>query len=151
MWVLIFHLFLPIKTKIWVYSLYNFVQQDRSPVKLCIESQGLVIRVHSIQLKWDASSWDETAFSQEWLNRFGWNFACTNISAQCAQLLFQKKAKHCADICACKISAKSILPFMRKTPSIFNWIHPSWTGLNVVTKWRRPATVYGLISNLFFS
>ena len=34
MWVLIFHLFLPIKTKIWVYSLYNFVQQDRSPVKL---------------------------------------------------------------------------------------------------------------------
>ena len=34
MWVLILHLFLPFKTKMMVYSLYNFVQQDRSPVKL---------------------------------------------------------------------------------------------------------------------
>ena len=50
MWVLILHFFLPTKTKIMVYSLYNFVQQDRSPVKLCMAPDALTILQESSAL-----------------------------------------------------------------------------------------------------
>ena len=45
---------------------------------------------------------------------------------------FSKKAEHLADICACKISAQSIKPFLRKRPFILNWNRLFRTGLNVI-------------------
>ena len=102
-----------------------------------------------IQLKMDGVF---SGFSQEWQNRFGWNFACTNIwtrldffiqNFHCSTTFFDKlsqkkpgRAKNFKQknssvvqifvyICACKVSAKSILPFLRKRrPFSTGFIHP---------------------------
>ena len=65
--------------------------------------------------------------------------------------ILSKKVEPCPDICACKLSAKSIQPFLRKLPSILNWIHLSRTGLNVSILLRSPREYKIKPVELFFT